>query len=308
MMATLREHRFIRATFELLRDSFKAFFDDSAPLLGAGIAYYALFSLAPLLVFGVAIAGMIFGDEAAQGVIDQQLRGYVGYRMAATIEELLANSAQEPASGLLASIISFGVLVFGAHMAFAQLQRALNIIWDVPIADLSFRDVIRQRLKSLLLVLGVGLALIVMLLASATLSLVEMAVGMGVAGWVQALGVLDVVVFIAMMTVFIAMVYRVLPDVDIQTRDVVVGAFVTSCLLYLGKFGIGVYLRQAGLSSTYGAAGSVVALLVWIYLSSQIFLWGAEFTQVWAHRFGRAFHRGRLPAVIDERVEGEEPG
>lgn len=271
----------------LLVETVKAWLDDDAPVLGAALAYYTLFSIAPLLVIVIAIAGIVFGRDAAEGQVLQRLSGMMGPEAAATVQRLLLSVSDKADSGL-AAVLGGVAMLIGSTTAFAVLQRTLNRIWRAPEPPASGSVVlwIRRRLLSFVMVLGFG----VLLLASLVLSTVLPAIGNwwgpqyevfdGLAWAVEVLGSLAVTTFI------FAMIYRFLPRVSIAWRDVWIGAAVTALLFVFGETLIGLYLGRTGLSSAFGAAGSVLVLLVWLYYSAQIFLLGAEFTWIYAHRHG----------------------
>jgi membrane protein len=270
----------------LLKDTFTKWSADKAPRLGAALSYYTVFSLVPLLVMTIAIAGLVFGKEAAQQSIMTQMESLVGPQSAAAVKQML-DIAQKPSNGLLASIIAVATLLVGASGVFAQLQDALNTVWGVePKAGRGLWGAIKDRFFSLVAVLGTGFLLLVSLVLSAALA----AFGKMFTGWLPGhespLHLADLVVSFGVITLLFAMMFKLLPDAKIAWRDVWVGAGLTSVLFTLGKFAIGLYLGKADVGSAYGAAGSLVVLLVWVYYSSQILLFGAEFTAVYANRYG----------------------
>jgi membrane protein len=270
----------------LLKDTFTKWSADKAPRLGAALSYYTVFSLVPLLVMTIAIAGLVFGKEAAQQSIMTQMESLVGPQSAAAVKQML-DIAQKPSSGLLASLITLGTLLLGASGVFAQLQDALNTVWGVePKAGRGVWGAIKDRFFSLVAVLGTGFLLLVSLVLSAALA----AFGKLFTGWLPGheslLHVMDFVVSFGVITLLFAMMFKLLPDAKIAWRDVWIGAGLTSLLFTIGKFAIGLYLGKAEIGSAYGAAGSLVILLVWVYYSSQILLFGAEFTAVYANRYG----------------------
>ena len=257
---------------------------NKAPSLGAALAYYAAFSLAPLLVIVIAVAGWVFGADAVRGNISAQINGLVGPEGGQAIETMVA-SASKPASGVLASIIGVIMLLVGAAGLFGELQDALNTIWGVESKPgLGWLRMLRERFLSFTMVLGSAFLLLVSLVISAALS----ALGSLLGEWGISLAgqALNLIVSLTVITLLFAMIYRYLPDVRIAWRDVWFGAAVTSILFTLGKFLIGLYLGYAGTASAYGAAGSFAVLLIWLYYSTQIFLFGAELTKVHAEKFG----------------------
>ena len=269
----------------LLKAATQAWFDDQASSMGAAISYYALFSLAPLLVIVIAVAGLVFGQDAAQGEIVAQLRGIMGEDGALAVQGML-KAAREPADGLAATGISIVVLLVGATATFAELQRAMDRIWQVPTPALQWGiwNLIRTRLLSFGLVLGMGFLLTVSLAVSAALAALGRWWNDWFVGWEVALEFLNFTVSAGIFTLLFAMIYKIMPRVRIAWRDVWTGAAVTALLFMVGKALIGLYLGKSGLASGFGAAGSLVALVAWVYYSAQIFLWGAEYTWVYSRR------------------------
>lgn len=270
----------------LLKRAGHEWIDDKAGRLGAALAYYTIFSVAPLLIVVVAVAGFAFGEEAVRGQIVGELAGLVGQQSAETIQTMI-ESARKPDEGLLATIVAIATILAGATGVFIQLQDALNTVWEVrrkPGAGILAS--IRDRFISFAMVFVVGFLLLVSLIVSATLS----AIGKYLGGILPVpeivLQVINIVLSFLIVMVLFAMIFKVLPDVLIAWRDVWVGAAVTALLFTIGKFLIGLYLGRSSVASTYGAAGSVVIFLLWVYYSAQIILYGAEFTQVYACRFG----------------------
>jgi membrane protein len=259
---------------------------DFAPSMGAALAYYTIFSVAPLLVIVIAIAAMIFGQDAAHMAILDQTRGLIGDNGAKAIEGMLA-SAQKPKEGALAGALGVVALLVGATSVFAELESNLNRIWKVePEKTSGIRHFVRTRLLSFGLVLTIGFLLIVSLVVSAAIA----AWGAYWGGWFDGmealLHVANFVVSVGVVTVLFAIIYKFMPRVSIHWRDVWIGALVTSLLFSFGKFLIGLYIGKAGVESSYGAAGALVVLLVWVYYSAQIFLMGAEFTKAFAESHG----------------------
>jgi len=271
---------------ELLKETIQEWQEDKASRLAAALAYYTVFSLAPLLIIAIAIAGSIFGPEAARGEIVEQIQGLVGTEGAKVIETAIQN-ANRPNVSSIASIISIIVLLFGASGVFAQLQDALNTVWGVqPKPGRAVKGFLQKRLLSFSVVLGIGFLLLVSLIVSAALSALsnyasDVLLGVGflwsLLNWVLSLGVI---------TLLFAMMYKFLPDVKISWSDVWIGAIITAILFTIGKSLIGMYLGRGSFASTYGAAGSLVIFLAWVYYSAQILFIGAEFTQVYASKFG----------------------
>jgi membrane protein len=271
----------------ILGDTVNEWYKHKVPRLGASLAFYTLLSLAPLLVVVVAIAGAVYGEEAARGQIVEQLSDLMGHTGAAAIQEVI-KQARQPAVGLLASLAGLLTLFFGATGVVTELRDALNTIYEIPAPEVTgLRSIllfVRERLFSFAMVLGVGFLLLVSLVINAWLA----ALGTWFTGWLPALilQVLSTGVSWVIITALFAAIYKALPDVSLEWRDVILGAAVTSLLFNLGKFLIGLYLGSSTVASAYGAAGSLVILLIWVYYSAQIFFLGAEFTQVFANRYG----------------------
>lgn len=283
--------------FSLLKTTWKEFNEDEAPRLGAALAYYTALSLAPLLILMIALAGLVFGDEAARGQLFEQIDGMVGTDGAKAIQEMVQN-ASKPASGIIASIIGFLTLLFGASSVAGELKAALNVIWDQnPDPNAGIADTVKQRSSALVVVLGCGFLLLVSLAVSSVLA----AGGKFLGGFLPlpeiVLQAINIIVSVIVITGVFAGLFKFLPDVDVQWRDVLLGAAFTAILFTIGKFLIGLYLGKASFGSTYGAAGSLVIVLVWVYYSAQIFFFGAEFTQVYAGAHGSdPAHKRKEPA------------
>lgn len=273
--------------FDLCRKAVMAWVDDYAPSMGAAISYYTIFSLAPLLVIVIAIAGALFGREAAQGQIVAQVSGLVGREGAVAVESLL-RSVDEPGKGLVAGLISVVVLLIGATTVFAELQSALDRIWHVPERQKpsGVWAVLRARLLSFGLILGLAFLLMVSLLVSAALAAFGSWFGALVPGWELMLQSLNVLISLGIVTVLFAMIFKLMPTARIAWRDVWIGAGVTAVLFELGKLAIGLYLGKSGVNESFAAAGSLVVLVAWVYYAAQIFLLGAEFTKVYAGEHG----------------------
>jgi membrane protein len=277
----------IKHTWSLIKESVLVWIDDYAPSMGAALAYYTVFSIAPLLIIAIAVAGLVFGQEAAQGEIVGQLRGVIGYEGAVAVQGML-KSVSEPAHGVIATVVSIITLVVGATTVFAELQSALDRIWRVPASkeESGIWNLLRTRLLSFGMVLGLGFLLLVSLVVSAALSAFGNWWGGFFDGGEALLHVLNFSVSFAIVTGLFAMIYKFMPRAKIAWRDVWIGAAVTALLFTIGKFLIGLYLGKTSVASGFGAAGSFVVLLVWVYYSAQIFLLGAEFTWVYARRHG----------------------
>jgi membrane protein len=272
---------------DLIKATFSAWIDDHAPSMGAALAYYTVFSIAPLLVIVISIAGFIFGVEAARGEIFAQLQGLMGETGALAVQGLL-ESASKPTTGLAATIIGLILLLIGATTVFAELQDDLDRIWHAPkrTKDAGIFGLIRTRVLSFGMVLGIGFLLIVSLIFSAALAALAKWWEPVFGGFALLADIVNIALSFVLITLAFAMIYKLMPRMKIDWRDVWIGAVVTSFLFAIGKFLIGLYIGRSGIASGYGAAGSFVVVLVWIYYSAQIFLMGAEFTRVYSYTFG----------------------
>ena len=269
----------------LAKDSVIGWMDHNASRTGAALAFYTVFSLAPILLLSIAIAGVFFGDKAASGQIFEQIRGLIGPSGAATVQAIVQN-ASESGAGALSTVFSILTVIIGATTALVELKAGLDKIWDVPSERRQgFWYFIRTRLLSVGVILALGFLLLVSLVISAGLAALEK-FSHGQQVFNMLLNGLNMALAFVLVAALFGTIYKVLPSVRIAWRDVTIGAVVTAALFSLGKYVIGVYLGNSGLGSTYGAAGSIILLLVWVYYSAQIFLFGAEFTRSYAHRFG----------------------
>lgn len=270
----------------VMKETLGQWMEDKAPRLAAALAFYTIFSLAPLLVVAVAVAGAVFGDEAARGAITSQFRTLVGTGGADLIETALANTNQSRAI-TIASLVGLATLLFGATAVFAQLQDALNTVWGVqPEPGRPVRTIIQQRFTAFTMVLGIGFLLLVSLIISAILNAVRAYMSDRLPGLVFFWQFSNIALSFALATLLFAMIFKLLPDVQIAWSDVWIGAVVTAFLFTIGKTMIGAYLGQSGIGSIYGAAGSLAIILIWVYYSGLILFLGAEFTQVYARRYG----------------------
>jgi membrane protein len=294
----------------LLRDTFTAWGEDKAARLAAALSYYAIFSLAPLLIVLITIAGIFLGQQAAQNQIVIHIQGVVGKNGAEFIQNMIKN-ARNTNAGILASAIGIVTLLLGATGLFGQLQNTLNAIWDVPQQEgAGIMGIVKQRFMAFAMLLGIGLIFLFTLgLDAAVLTISKFAGGLfpGISILWQ---IVNIIVSFAIITFAFALIFKVVPDAEIDWHDVWLGAVVTALLFTLGKYLIGIYLSNAGVGSTYGAAGSLVVLLLWIYYSAQIFFFGAEFTQVYANRFGSKIVHGNqvLMEELDIRKQVENSG
>lgn len=293
----------------LFKQTFTEFGEDKAPRLGAALAYYTIFSIAPLLLIAIAIAGIVFGREAVQGQVVAQLRGVMGQSTAESLQEMIRNAAK-PKAGTIATIIGVITLLFGASGVFQQLKDALNTIWNVePSKKGGFMVQVRQKFLSVTMVLGVGFLLLVSLVIDTAISTVGKYASHVLPGGDAIWQTIQIAVSLAVVTFLFAMIFRYLPDTRIEWRDVWFGAGFTSILFVVGKFALGFYLGRGSIGSSYGAAGSLIVLLVWVYWSAQILFFGAEFTQVYARTHGSRIgddSKARAAATAT-RVEDRAP-
>jgi membrane protein len=254
--------------------------------MGAALSYYTIFSLAPVLLLVIAIAGLAFGAQAAQGKIVDQFGGLLGTDAAKVIQTMLEKVSNR-GHGILATVVGSVTLIVGATGVLVELQDALNTVWKVVARPgRGLIGILRDRLLSFGIVLGFGFLLMVSLVLSAGLAVVDSWLGHIIPGWVVAAYVLSYGISLGLVAFVLGAIFKILPDVKMSWSDVWVGALLTSVLFHAGKFGISLYIGKAGVASTFGAAGSLAVLLVWVYYSSLIVLYGAEFTRVYASRYG----------------------
>src|SRR5687768_5077735 len=280
----------LRPTLTLLREAVAAWWNDQAPSKGAALAYYSVFSIAPLLFIMIAVAGFFFGADAVRGVVFAQVADLMGENGAEAIQEMLAN-VSGPQSGGWAAALSIGILVFGATSVFGQLQTALDTIWQVPPQAKAEKynalwSFLKGRLLSFGLVLALAFLVVISLLMSAAMSALGKWWGPAFGEWEKLAHAVNVLVSFGLLVVVFAAIYKFMPRARIEWRDVWVGAAVTVALFIVGKFLIGLYLGKSDVGSSFGAFGSIVIVMVWVYYSAQIFLLGAEFTWVYAHHSG----------------------
>jgi membrane protein len=276
-----------RAWWALIKTALSSWIDDYAPSMGAALSYYTVFSLAPLLVIVVSVAGLLFGEEAVRGELFGQIAGLMGPKAAEGIQEMLAHVSQ-PGTGALGTAVGIVVLLVGATTVFGELQDALDRIWRAPARAKAsgWWTLLRARLLSFGMILGVAFLLVVSLVTSAAISALGKWWDGWFAGWEVVAHLANAVVGFALTTGVFALIYKVMPRVKVGWEDVWVGAAVTALLFTLGRLLIGLYIGKTGVASGFGAAGSVAVVFVWVYYSAQIFLVGAEFTWVYAQRLG----------------------
>jgi membrane protein len=296
--------------FSLFRETFHEWRDDNATRLAAALAYYTTFSLAPLLVLVIAIAGLLGGREAAQNQTMAQVQDLLGVQGREFVQGMI-ESASKPSMGIMATIIGAVTLFFGALGVFGELQNSLNTIWEVkpkPAKNIidGIKRFVGRRLLSFTMVLGIGFLLLASLVMSAALSALGGYIGTRwlVADlWLQAI---NFFISFGVITLLFAMIFKLLPEVKMAWKDVWLGAAVTSALFTLGKSLIGLYLGRSQVGSTFGAAGSLAILLIWIYSSAQILFFGAEFTQVYANRYGSKIEPDKDMVKVTEQERAQK--
>lgn len=288
------------------KGAYNEFNEDKVLRLSGALAYYALFSLAPLVIIVISVAGIFFGTQAVTGQVQGQLRDFFGDQGARTIESMIS-ATRKPSTSLIATAVGLVTLLLGASGVFGQLQDALNTIWEVkPKPGRGIKGVLKDRFLSMTMVLGIGFLLLVSMVLSAALSALS-----GVMG--EAFGMspviahsLHLIVSFLVITLLFAMIFKILPDATVKWNDVWSGALFTSALFTLGKFLLGFYLGRAATASAYGAAGSVVIVLLWVYYSSIILFFGAEFTQVYAKLRGSRVVAAENAVPVTEEARAEE--
>ena len=275
----------LKALPRMFRQASVAWIDDNAPRLGASVAFYTLLSLAPVIVIAVAVAAVVYGQEAAQGRLAWEIQGVAGPDVARTIQGIIGG-AYQPRTGVIATLLGLAALAFGASSVFVELHDAMNTIWGVPLPldrnhAATVVRLIRDRFYSFATVLGIGFLLLVSLVLNAWIAAMKIAVP-------QAARFLILYLVVA---VLFAALYKIVPDVALQWSDVALGAMIASLLFMIGKQLMGLYFAHASFGSTYGAAGSPIVVLLWVYYSAQLLFWGAEFSKVYTKTIGS--QRGR---------------
>jgi membrane protein len=281
------QHHSIRDWWALVKGAAAAWVADHAPSMGAALSYYSVFSLAPLLLIVISIAGLVFGQDAVRGEVFGQLQGLMGTEASKTVEGLLA-SVSKPAEGIVSTAIGTVLLLIGATSVFGELQDALDRIWRAPARDRSggLWALVRARLLSFGMILGIAFLLMVSLVFGAVVAALGKWWSGAFGEWALLAQVFNLVVGFVMTTGVFAMIYKIMPRVSVRWSDVWLGASVTSLLFTCGRFLIGMYIGRSKLASGFGAAGSLIVVFVWVYYSAQIFLLGAEFTWIYARTFG----------------------
>ena len=273
--------------FPLLKETFSEFMSDNAMRLSAALAYYSVFSLAPLLIIAISIAGAVFGEKAAQGAIEGQLSDSLGEESASAIQEMISGS-HASGDSVLMTIVGVAILLVTASGVFSQLKDAMNTVWEItPKPGFSLGRLLKGKLAALSIVLVIGFLLLISLALSTTVAALTDWIGsqLPVPGFI--FQIFTFLFSVAITTLLFATIFKVLPDAQIEWQDVWRGAFITAILFSLGKIALALYLGREATSSTYGAAGSLILLLSWVYYSANILLFGAEFTQVYAKQRGR---------------------
>jgi membrane protein len=297
------EHRHrARDWWPLVKGATTAWVADYAPSMGAALSYYSVFSLAPLLLIVISIAGLVFGQEAVRGEVFMQLRGLLGSDASSAVEGLLA-SVSKPAEGVASTAIGVVLLLLGATSVFGELQDALDRIWRAPARDRSggLWGLVRARLLSFGMILGIAFLLVVSLVFSAVVAALGKWWSGAMGDWVWLAQLFDLIVGFVLTTTVFALIYKIMPRVSVMWRDVWLGAVVTSVLFTAGRFLIGMYIGRSNLASGFGAAGSLIVVFVWVYYSAQIFLLGAEFTWIYAKTFGSM--RDLQPQLLAKTAE-----
>ena len=283
--------------WRMIKMSFAAWVDDYAPSMGAALAYYTVFSLAPLLVIVISMSGLIFGPDAVRGAIFSEINGLMGADAAIAIQDLLT-SVSKPSTGIIGSILGVLVLLIGATSVFGELQDALDRIWRAParVRSSGLLTLLRTRILSFGMILGIAFLLMVSLVTGAAIAALGKWWGVWFAGWELVAQIIDAGVGFLMTTAVFALIYKLMPRVKVGWIDVWVGAAVTALLFTVGRLLISLYIGKSGVASGFGAAGSVAVIFVWVYYSAQVFLIGAEFTWVYAQSLGSRRHLAKPTA------------
>lgn len=289
----------------LLKDTVVEWIDDNAARVAASLAFYTLLSMAPLVLLSVAMLGALMGETAAQSRILDEVGSVIGPQAAGALSAIV-ESAHRSDSGLISSIVGIVVLLVGASGVFGELQYALDTIWGVkPKPGRGIMGVVKDRLFSFSMVIAVAFVLLVSLVISTVLSAFGRVVADALPGGAFLWQAANLAISLGVITVLFAIIFKVVPDIEVRWRDVWVGSFVTAALFSAGKYVLGLYLGTSTVASSYGAAGSVVALVVWVYYSSQLVFLGAEFTQVFARRFGADIRPSKNAMFLDEHAHAE---
>jgi len=296
----------IREITDLAYQTYNEWSEDTAPRLSAALAFYTIFSLAPVLMILMAVLGFVFGQEAAEGRLVGVLGQYVGPQSAEALQGVIAASARK-STGIWSTIIGIVMMLVGATGVFAELQSSINTIWGVtPRPDRGYLSLLYDRFSSFLMILGVGLVLLLSVAASAAITFASQFFGDALPGGEALWSAGNVVASVAILTLAFALLFKYVPDVQIAWSDVWIGALATAVLFTIGKALIGWYLGSSTIASTYGAAGSIILFLVWIYYSALIMFFGAEFTQVYANKFGSRVRAAPHAAPVTEEARAQQ--
>lgn len=298
----------VKQLVEIVKETAADWKADNATRLSASLAYYTVLSVAPMLVLAVSVAGLVYGEDAAKGQIAHQISGVVGAQAGQAIETVLMH-AKAPEQGIFGSLIGIVVLLFGASGVFGELQASLNEIWKVaPRPGRGFWGIVQQRFFSFAMVLGVAFLLLVSLLLSALIAGIGGAFSRALPGGAWVWQSFNFLFSLGIVSGLFALIYKVLPDADVGWRDVWVGALVTALLFSIGKLGLALYLGRASVASPYGAAGSFIVFVIWVYYASQILFMGAEFTQVFARHRGRRIEPSAhaVPVEVVKKIVNDD--
>jgi membrane protein len=297
-----------REAWETIKETGTDWLEDNASRLAAALAYYALLSLAPLLIIAVAVSGFVFGPDAARGKVADELGAIVGADAAASIQAVLS-TARSPTEGAVSTLVGIVTLFIGASGVFGELQSSLNTVWEVKAKPgRGIWGEVKARFFSFTMVLGVAFLLLVSLILSSVLSAMGTYFAGNLPGGEVLWQALNFLISLAIVAALFAVIFKYIPDAEIKWRDVWLGAAVTAVMFTIGKFLLGLYLGKAAVGSAYGAAGSIIALVVWVYYATQIVLLGAEFTQVQARRSGRQIRPSdNAVATSQERAQALQP-
>jgi len=291
---------------DLFKQTFVEWNEDKVPRLGAALAFYTALSLAPLLVLALRVAAIFFGDDAARGEIEHQMQSMIGEHGAESVQAML-ESANQPETGLMATIFSLVTLLFGASGVFGQLQDSLNTIWEVtPKAGRGLWGLLQDRFLSIAMVMGVAFLMVVSLLVSAGLAFVGSYASQLLENSQIVLRGFNLLLSLLIFTGLFGLMFKYLPHAKISWKDVWYGAAMTAVLFTIGKFVIGLYLGHSSFANSYGVAGSLIVLLVWVYYSAQILFFGAEFTQVYANRYGKKIVPSDNAESVTEEKRSQE--
>jgi membrane protein len=285
---------FLPSLWSMLKDTYAAWRQANAQVLGAALAFYTIFSLAPIFIIVVAIAGFFVGQESVRSYIVQQLSQFVGTHNAASVMQVIKNS-YEIGSGARATIIAVSIILVASTTALVMLKNALDTIWDVKSINFSLMYMIKERLLSLLIILFMSLIIFISMILNSILSAARLILDGYISLPFSFITLTNELFLIVMLALLFTVLFKILPDVEISWKDVWMGGVITAILFALGKYLLGLYLAHSTVSSAYGAAGSLVVFLMWVYYSSLILFFGAAFTQVYAKRYGGAISPKKAP-------------